>query len=760
MFRSLKSKIIIPLIALLIFLVLVIVTIASTSTRNLSNTLTDERIAGVSQAARSHLNSLEQHSLLAAQAVANSSTFVEYLQDGDRDSMFLYLTLRRTLFNIDNFVVVDSMGSIIMRTHSHADYGDSLEDFPGISSAMQGVAITIYAPNPTSYLSLTSAVPVFDSEHQVIGVLLAVVDMTTDRFIYEFAQTFNAEVAIYSDYTVRATTIKNEDGQRVVGDLAPIEVIEEVLAHKAAYPFVLHLNGIEHHAMYFPLYARPDEPPTGMFFIGFSNEDTLASTAQMQQLLITIGVFIAIIGSLLMFILLVQLLRPLAKLNQSVSQITDPAADSVHIYGRARSDEVGVLSRTIEQMCNTIRANAVIESAMTKELEVALGKAQAANTAKGNFLSNMSHEIRTPINAITGMVAIGKAAHRLDKKDYTLEKIDGACVHLLGIVNDILDMSKIEANKFELSPADFQFSHLITRVVDINMFKANEKNQELTIIISEDIPELLYGDEHRLGQVLTNLISNAVKFTPDSGKVSLETRLFEQPKYTPDEIITVLFEVTDNGIGISEEQKARLFDAFEQAENNTSRKYGGTGLGLTISKHIVEMMGGKIWIESQLGKGAKFSFTVPLQRSYLDQPNSADTSDSDSVTVNFDGRRILLCEDIDINREIVMALLEGFGLQIDYAENGIEAIEMFSASPDNYDIILMDLQMPLMDGLEATRQIRKLPFVNSKTIPIVAMTANVFKEDVERCLAAGMNDHIGKPIDFDILLSKLKKYLH
>ena len=759
MFKSLKSKIIIPLIALLISLVLVVATIAFNSTRDLSNTLTDERITGVSHAALSYLESLEQQSLLAAHAIASSSTFIEYLQRGDRDSMFYYLNSRRTLFHIDNFVVVDKNGQTIMRTHARANYGDSLTGFPGVSSAIHGIAVTAYAPNPTSYLALTSAVPISSTEGQILGAVLSVVDMTADKFIYNFAITFNAEVAIISGNIVRATTIVDEHGERVVGGLAPDEVIEALReGYESAYPFTLHLNGIEHRAVYFPLYAWPDEPPTGLFFIGFSNEETILATDHMQQRLLIIGVLIAVVGSILMFTLLIHLLRPLAKLNQSVSQITDPSSYDLHVYGRARSDEVGVLSRTIEQMCNTIRANAVIESAMTKELEVALEKAQSANTAKGNFLSNMSHEIRTPINAITGMVAIGKSADCSERKDYTFKKIEGACVHLLGIVNDILDMSKIEANKFELSPTEFKFSHLINRVVDISIFRAKEKEQELSVTISEEIPGTLFGDEHRLGQVLANLLSNAVKFTPENGNISLEAKPLSKDDNASEEAVTILFEVTDSGIGVSEEQKTRLFDAFEQAENSTSRKYGGTGLGLTISRHIVEMMGGKIWVESQLGKGAKFSFTVPLTCIFSTSPQP-DSDTEYHTPINFDGRRILLCEDIDINREIVLGLLDGFGLQIDCAENGVEAIEMFSLKPDEYSIILMDLQMPLMDGLEATRQIRKLPFKNAETVPIVAMTANVFKEDIEHCLEAGMNGHIGKPIDFDILISTLKKYL-
>ena len=759
MFKSLKSKIIVPLIALLIVLVLVVVTVASVSIRNLSDTLTDKRIHGISQAVITHLESLEQQSLIAAHAMVNSSVFRSYVQDENREALLVYLNSRRELFDIDNFVVTDNLGYVIIRTHTYLDYGDSITDFPGILDAMQGASVTIYSSNPITPLALTTATPIQNAEDEIIGVLVAIVDMATDAFADEFAYTFSAEVAFYSGNTVVSTTIEDRYGVRRVGGLASDEVIMAVLGEALVYSFVLELYDVEHRALYFPLYAQPNETPSGMFFVAFSNADTIDATSDMQRLLLFIGIVIVILGSFLMLLLLIRLLRPLAKLNQSVSQIADPAAFDLHIYGSERSDEVGVLSRTIEHMCDTIRANAIIEHKMTKELKVALDKAQAASTAKSNFLSNMSHEIRTPINAITGMVAIGKSSASSDKKDYALEKIDGACEHLLRIVNDILDMSKIEANKFELSNSNFKFSHLITRVVDINIFNANEKNQKLSLNISKDIPEELVGDEYRLVQVLTNLMSNAVKFTPENGKISLEAKLFEMAQNGTDEAVTILFEVIDSGIGISEEQKGRLFKAFEQAENSTSRRFGGTGLGLTISKHIVELMGGKIWVESQPGEGSKFSFTVPLMQSTSIPPSEVSLASDDVAAVKFGNRNVLLCEDIDLNREIVEILLSGFGLKIDHAENGIEAIEKFSANPDKYDIILMDLQMPLMDGLEATRQIRKLPLERAGTIPIVAMTANVFKEDVEQCIDAGMNDHIGKPIDIDMLIKTLKKYI-
>jgi K+-sensing histidine kinase KdpD len=236
--------------------------------------------------------------------------------------------------------------------------------------------------------------------------------------------------------------------------------------------------------------------------------------------------------------------------------------------------------------------------------------AETASHVKSDFLSNMSHEIRTPLNAIIGMTSIGNSSEDIERKDYALGKISEASQHLLGVINDILDMSKIEANKFDLAPEEFDFEKLLQRVVNVISFRVDEKHQKLTVYVDRNIPQTMFGDDQRLLQVITNLMGNAVKFTPEGGLVALNTRLISEE----DDICLVQIDVTDTGIGISKEQKSRLFHSFQQAESSTSRKFGGTGLGLAISKSIVEMMGGEIWVESKTGEGSKFSFTVRLQR--------------------------------------------------------------------------------------------------------------------------------------------------
>jgi signal transduction histidine kinase/CheY-like chemotaxis protein len=569
------------------------------------------------------------------------------------------------------------------------------------------------------------------------------------------------------------------------------------------------------------------------------------------------------------------------------------------------ADEEGIL-----RSGSLLLVNAIVRNEVMQSLVAAREEALSGARAKSEFLSNMSHEIRTPMNAIIGMTSIAKSTGDLNRKNECLDKIGDASTHLLRVINDVLDMSKIEANKLELSHISFNFENMLRRVVDVINVRAAEKRQTLTIFIDPRIPPFLITDDQRLAQVITNLLSNAVKFTPEEGSIRLNARLQEKQG----EICTVRIEVVDTGIGINREQRKRLFNSFEQADSNTSRRFGGTGLGLAISKRLVDMMEGTIRIESEPGKGSSFIVTIRAAedtgrrdnlarrgvgrnnlrvlcvdddfyiREYFNElsPRLGFTCDTvsegeealaviekngpydiyfvdwkmtgmDGVetarrikeltekkpetsigpvvimisagemdgieqearsagvdkflskplfpstlmdSINqclgvenyvpaagpettaadvFEGRRILLAEDVEINREIIQALLEPTAVRIDYAENGAEALEMYSASPDVYDLILMDVQMPEMDGYEATRRIRAFErerrekvassFLRTtqealpKEVPIIAMTANVFREDVEKCLEAGMNDHVGKPLDFEEVLSKLRVYL-
>ncbi|MDR2604313.1 MAG: response regulator [Desulfovibrio sp.] len=420
----------------------------------------------------------------------------------------------------------------------------------------------------------------------------------------------------------------------------------------------------------------------------------------------------------------------------------------------------------------------------TEELRVRTTEAEEANRVKSNFLSRMSHEMRTPMNAIIGMTGIAKASTAPAKKDECLNRIEGAADHLLSVINDILDMSKIETGKFELFHEEFSLPEAIDRVVRLFAFKISEKKQTVILDLDEKLPQNIISDEQRIAQVSANLLSNAVKFTPEQGTITVSAAL----EAVNDNVCLIRIAVSDTGIGISPEVQSRLFRPFEQADAGSSRRFGGTGLGLAISKSIAELMRGNLRVESEIGKGSTFSFcfaaslpaaetgkdgiTGPDAEAVAPAPSAAPATGPDAapsappagdeesdVPEKVRGCRILLAEDVEINREIMEAVLEPAEAVITSAENGLEAVKLFSENPDAFDIILMDINMPEMDGYEATRRIRALDRPEAATIPIVAMTANTFREDVESCLSAGMNDHIAKPIDTDALFDVLQKYL-
>ena len=522
---------------------------------------------------------------------------------------------------------------------------------------------------------------------------------------------------------------------------------------------------------------------------------------------------------------------------------------------------------------------------------------EEANRAKSDFLSRVSHEMRTPMNAIIGMTKIAENSNDLTRLKYCLSMINVSAQHLLGLINDVLDMSKIEAGKLELENAPLNIEQILIKNCSLISEKAEERRISMRVDIADDMELNFIGDELRLSQVIMNLLSNAVKFTPAQGEIAITSSELERGAGKS----IVQISVADTGIGLSEEQKARLFNAFEQADSSISRRFGGTGLGLAISKNIVEKMNGKISVQSEPGKGSVFTIKVELDHPeegccckagfvyesivcaddikdlkvlvadndsrvieqfaaiaarsgfraehtnnasevkkmlaeadkrgdpfdlvfidydlpgqdalqamqefiaggipgfdpartvlmttflrwtsidekvrelgvnhFLIKPLFPSTvlkticetlnppvEEEDEVAADLSRVNILLAEDVDINREIFVALLEDTGVRVDEVENGLEAIEKFKANPDLYDMIVMDVQMPGMDGFEATTAIRNLESERAKSIPIIALTANVFKNDIDMCLECGMNDHLPKPIDKDMLIETLIKY--
>ena len=381
----------------------------------------------------------------------------------------------------------------------------------------------------------------------------------------------------------------------------------------------------------------------------------------------------------------------------------------------------------------------------------ALVLAEAANKAQRDFVSRMSHELRTPMNGVLGMAQLAMQADPPPAQVQYLKKIQASASLLLGIINDLLDFSRIEAGKLTIEKRVFNLHEMVENVQQLILPRTDEKKIDFLVNMDSTVPTYVVGDDLRLSQVLLNLLGNASKFTL-VGSITLNMRA--EPLENGES--RLYCSVRDSGIGMTKEQQAMLFEPFTQADASTSRRFGGTGLGLSISKALVELMGGTIGLESEEGKGSVFSFHIDLGSASQEQQSEV-SGPAKWEMVRYEGMKFLLVEDNEINQEIAVAILEEMGATIDVAANGQEGVQAFLIK--NYDIILMDVRMPIMDGLEATSFIRRNPKHDAMTVPIIAMTANAMREDREACKEAGMNGHVSKPIDIPELKKALYRHL-
>ncbi|MDL2290846.1 response regulator [Desulfovibrio sp. OttesenSCG-928-F20] len=407
--------------------------------------------------------------------------------------------------------------------------------------------------------------------------------------------------------------------------------------------------------------------------------------------------------------------------------------------------EIGIL-----RSGGTMIASAIMQNDVNQKLLLATEEALTSIRAKNEFMARMSHEIRTPMNAVIGMTTVAQKSTDMPKIKESLDMIGTSAQQLLAMINNLLDMSDINMDNLAILYAPYNLKAMLGNVVKNFQWQVEEKQQNLHQDIHCVGNHMIVGDEKRTSQIITHLLANAIKFTPAGGSITLSV----QEKDIENTSAILAITVTDTGIGIDEDVLPRIFDLFEQVDGGSTRQYGGIGIGLPIVKNLVQLMGGTISVASEAGVGSSFAVELPVTlgaecTEQLAQAASLDPCDG--VKFNWPGKRVLLVEDIEVNQLIAMELLGDTGVEVECAENGQQALDMFLRDHDRYDLILMDMQMPVMDGLEATRQIRASGMPNAKTIPIYAMTANAYKEDAEACLQAAMNGHIPKPIDVGVL---------
>jgi signal transduction histidine kinase/CheY-like chemotaxis protein len=484
----------------------------------------------------------------------------------------------------------------------------------------------------------------------------------------------------------------------------------------------------------------------------------LANANAVRNYAIMVSLIAIVLIACILYVIARNVTKPILILSDTAKILGDGDFDvEIEAPLLERSDEIGTLSKAFRVMAEKIHEQIIEMQKYTQSLEVAMTESMAANEAKSLFLANMSHEIRTPLNAVIGLSNLLLDTSLDDKqKDYT-EKMRRSSTTLLGIVNDILDFSKAEAGDMKLDRVSFDVRRIFD---DLSVF-FEEQNADsgiaLRFELDPSLPDTLVGDPLRLQQIFINLVDNAYKFT-EKGAITIRASVTEQGQND----VKIRFAVEDTGIGIGKDQMEKIFAAFSQADNSSSRKYGGMGIGLTITQQMVELMGGDISVVSAAGKGTTFTFTcpfwLPAVASESEVHAAAIAAEDDGENAILHGLRVLLVEDNDINAMISVELLKAVGIEVRVAENGKIALEKLAeaqAGQQQFDIVLMDLQMPIMDGYEATRIMKET--AEYEDIPVLALTAHAFPEERERCIALGMEDRLTKPIDMETFYEALRK---
>jgi signal transduction histidine kinase/ActR/RegA family two-component response regulator len=610
------------------------------------------------------------------------------------------------------------------------------------------------------------AVPLIDYEGHTIGVL---VGMLNWRWIQNMHQQMTAQ-----DAGLQNALLQAPGGEVIIGPKGMVgqkirpqgfdRVLSQGLADVLTWPDV----GEQLTAMAPVRWTTHQGQEPWIMVLRLDPRVAFDPANKLWQNMLLGGLLASLVFMWLSWWLAGRIARPLQALSDTALALRQ--GQTAHFeLDEGQADEIATLSRSLHEMHTDLQTRMAELAAYrdhledkiaqrTEQLSAALGKAEAGTRAKSAFIANMSHEIRTPMNAIMGMGYLLQQSPLLPGQGERLQVMEQAAAHLLEIINNILDLSKIEAGMFELTPEDFDLQSLLQKAMDLVTVRAREKKLLLTLD-QQGCPPRVRGDATRLSQILLNLLSNAVKFS-EHGQIRLIVRPMSAHAARPD-AVGLRIKVHDEGVGISAQDIDRLFNAFVQADESSTRRYGGTGLGLAITRSLVELMGGCIGVQSEPGRGSMFWCTVQLTRASekpAATPVQAVTTSGrafDILPRQFAGARLLLAEDNPVNQMLVVELLDMVGMSVSTANNGKEAVEQVRHG--TFDLVLMDVHMPEMDGLIATRLIRQLP--HCRDLPIVAMTASVLQQEQDACYEAGMNGHLSKPVDPHALYEAIVHWL-
>ena len=735
MFKNLTIKAkIIAYVCFIIFVVTLSVTFTWTSQmRQILHSQTEERLHSNGEMVALILGAFKTHTFGLLDVIATLPQLSDVLQGGGSVDMNIILQRlhegmqtesRYVLY--DNFIIFNAALEPVAAAHPGTPDTSYIREHFCYTQTAPGQIWVSDVNQDMGWMQLWYALPIMEGD---IFMGLAAISVNTRAIDILLRLDYTREHTYFIYITDTAGTILFSNVIAYIGRHANDLGMSKPFEYMPAYTMLAHtsaITGLDQMA-YLSIDSRSGWSIISFFYA--HEMENIAEVIFISLIPFAVGIILA---AAILIIMLTKALNPLKSLAVVSAQIAGGNTDVDFTINN--NDEISQVSRSFIELI--------------KQMQLAKMEAESASNAKSIFLSSMSHEIRTPMNAIIGMTHIAQNTDNLPRIKDSLNKIDKASNHLLGILNRILDMSKIEANQFELFPHSFEFRKMMRGVTDVLSVLAMEKGLQINMDLDADIPPYIVADELQLAQVVTNILSNAIKFSYENGTINLRAQ-----RLTEEGTEMLRIDISDTGIGIAKTEQSSLFDMFEQVSANTERRSDGTGLGLAISKHIVAMAGGRMWVDSELGVGSTFSFSLPLivgvEPKLPAQPQAINS---------FKGRTILIVEDIEINREIIMAMLEPTEIQMECAENGAAAVEMFIGAPDRYDIIFMDIQMPEMDGVTATRLIRGLDVPQAKRVPILAMTANVFQEDIDTYIAVGMNDHLGKPLEMEVVLRKLGEY--